>query len=467
MRSAFLASILLELPQKYRYDVSINFTGVFMSRLLFICLLIFTAMLISSTVSAELLWGQVVDQEGQGLSGALVVSGSQRVVTAEDGDYLLEDPVNVVTVKRPGFRAVSVDLPDALRVELESFSPRALYLSFYGAAHDGLRNRALALIERTELNAVVIDVKGDRGGLSYPSQILHAHDIGAQNLVTLPKLSELVADLKARGIYTIARIVVFKDNLFAEACPEFAVTDQSGRPWKDREKLGWVDPHHPEVVAYNLEVAEEAAQLGFDEVQFDYVRFPDTSRLVFAQSNTFENRTSAINGFLRQAKQRLDQYGVYVSADVFGYICWNENDTYIGQHLETLLPLVDYLAPMLYPSGFSHGLPGYPSPMAAPYEMIYLSLEQAYQRTGADPRRFRPWLQAFRDYAFDRRPFRAAEISAQIRAVDDFGGNGYMLWNAANRYSDAGVPVGEALEVAGRSDEETPSKAQQILPSDS
>ncbi|WP_303722220.1 putative glycoside hydrolase [Malonomonas rubra] len=434
--------------------------------ILFLVVVVLAAL--ANSASADLLWGRVVDQDGQGLSGALVLSGAQRAISAADGEFLLEDPVEKVAVKRPGFLAAHVDIEAAEQIELQSFHPRALYLSFYGAAHQGLRGRALELIERTELNAVVIDIKGDRGELSYPSSILQAHDIGAQELVTLPHLAELVAELKGRGIYTIARIVVFKDNLFAEACPGSAVMDQSGRPWKDREKLGWVDPHQPEVVAYNLQVAEEAAQLGFDEVQFDYVRFPDTARLVFAKPNSFINRISAINDFLRQAKKILDGYGVYVSADVFGYICWNENDTYIGQHLETLLPHVDYLSPMLYPSGFSHGLPGFPSPMEAPYEMIYLSLEQAYRRTGADPLRFRPWLQAFKDYAFDRRRFKAAEISAQIRAANDFGSNGYMLWNAANRYSDAGLPVAKSVEVAGQTDEQTKTKPQVLqLPSDS
>ncbi len=243
------------------------------------------------------------------------------------------------------------------------------------------------------------------------------------------------------------------------------MTDQAGFPWKDREKLGWVDPHHPEVVDYNLRIAEEAARLGFDEVQFDYIRFPDTARLQYARPHTFGNRTAAINDFLRRAKQRLDRHGVYLSADVFGYICWNENDTYIGQHLESLLPHVDYLAPMLYPSGFSHGLPGFPAPMEAPYEMIYLSLLQAYQRTGADPQRFRPWLQAFRDYAFDRRAFKAEQIGAQIAAARDFGSNGYMLWNASNRYSEAGVPVNEKFKVADQVKEE--ALEGQVIPSDS
>ena len=423
---------------------------------------------VSAVSAGDVLWGRVIDQDGQGLKGALVVAGSERVLTDEDGDYLIEGEFDSLKVKRPGYLARQVDIVDAETIEMEAFTPKALYLSFYGAGHKGLRGRALDLIERTELNAVVIDVKGDRGGLSYPSNILQAHDVGAQEIITLPNIKELLADLKSRGIYTIGRIVVFKDNLLAEACPQYAVTDRGGKPWKDREKLGWVDPHIPEVINYNLAIVEEAAALGFDEIQFDYVRFPDTARLQFSKANNFENRVGAINGLLRQAKQVLDGYGTYLSADVFGYVCWNENDTWIGQHLETLLPLVDYMAPMLYPSGFSHGLPDYPSPMESPYEIIYLSLEEALHRTGAETVRFRPWLQAFRDYAFDRRHFKAREVSAQIEAAHDFGSNGYMLWNASNRYSDAGIPKLDVPSIADQVDGEVspPSSGAEVSPSD-
>jgi len=413
----------------------------------------FTAFLVllctaAPAAAADVVWGKVVDQSGQGLAQATVVCGDQRALTDADGDFLVPVAGGELVVKRSGYLSSRVAVKDGSPVVLESFRPRALYLSFYGAGHKGIRGRAIDLIERTELNAVVIDVKGDRGGVPYPSTILQTHDIGAQSEITLPNIRSLLAEFKQRGIYTIARIVVFKDNLLAEACPQYAVTDSSGRPWKDREGLGWVDPHQTAVQDYNLKIAEEAARLGFDEIQLDYVRFPDTARLHFSKPNSFENRVGAINTFLGRAKRMLDGYGTYLSADVFGYVCWNENDTYIGQHLETLLPNVDYMAPMLYPSGFSHGLPGYPSPMEAPYEIIQLSLQQALQRTQADPLRFRPWLQAFRDYAFDRRPFSAREIAAQIQAANDVGSNGYMLWNAANRYSDAGVPGAGVSKVA-------------------
>ena len=132
-------------------------------------------------------------------------------------------------------------------------------------------------------------------------------------------------------------------------------------------------------------------------------------------------------------------YNVYVSADIFGYVCWNKNDTGIGQRLELVAPDVDYMAPMLYPSGFQFGIPGYVDPVAHPYEIIHASLENAQARLKISPLRFRPWLQAFKDYAFDHRKFTADAVSTQIKAAGDFGADGWMLWNPRNDYSETGL----------------------------
>jgi hypothetical protein len=130
---------------------------------------------------------------------------------------------------------------------------------------------------------------------------------------------------------------------------------------------------------------------------------------------------------------------VFLSADVFGYVCWNVNDTMIGQRLEDLARLLDYVSPMLYPSSFQFGIPGYRLPVAHPYEIVYFSLERARERTGLAPSRFRPWLQAFRDYGFDRRAFGEAEIRAQIAAAERFGSDGWMLWDPQNAYTADGL----------------------------
>ena len=157
-----------------------------------------------------------------------------------------------------------------------------------------------------------------------------------------------------------------------------AVRDGNGNPWRDRENLQWVDPFSHEVWQHNLDVAEEAARLGFDEIQFDYVRFPDASGVHFALPNTRGNRTAAIVGFLKAARARLAPYNVFVSADIFGYVCWNLDDTAIGQEIGTLGTALDYISPMLYPSGFTWGLPGCTNPVADPGQIVRRSLASVW-----------------------------------------------------------------------------------------
>jgi hypothetical protein len=285
---------------------------------------------------------------------------------------------------------------------------------------------------------VVIDVKGDRGLVSYRSAVPLATEIGAPAVVTITDVRALLAELKQKGIYTTARIVVFKDNQLAEHRRDLAVQTGAGRLWRDREDQAWTDPFRCEVWDYNIALAVEAASHGFDEIQFDYVRFPDAEGLAYAQTSTATSRLRAIEGFLAEAR-RLVPHNVFLAADLFGYVCWNLDDAGIGQKLETLVAYLDYVSPMLYPSSFQFGIPGYPNPVAHPYDIVFLTLGRARDRTGLPPVRFRPWLQAFRDYAFDRRPFGAAEIRAQINAAERFGSNGWMLWNPRNVYSRDGL----------------------------
>jgi len=325
-----------------------------------------------------------------------------------------------------------------LVIALTPLRPKALYLSVYGIGSATLRGDALKLIDETELNALVIDVKGDRGYVPYRSAALAASGL-TQTLVTVTDMPTLLRTLHQRGLYLIARIVSFKDEPYATAHPAWAVHDAHGNVWKDREGLPWIDPFCREAWERNLALAEEAAALGFDEIQFDYLRFPDATGLVFSEPDTEDRRVAAINGFLDAAQHRLARYNVFVAADIFGYVAWNSNDTHIGQQLEAIVKHVDYLSPMLYPSGFSFGIPGYRDPVAAPHEIVENSLRRAIVRTGLPGLRFRPWLQAFRDYAFDRRAFGEREIRSQIDGADDVGTDGWMLWNPNNRYGEGGL----------------------------
>jgi hypothetical protein len=388
--------------------------------------------------------GKVVDFfTGKPVKGALVTLNQDVVVTDENGIFTVNSALNKLAVRAPGYGRTEqtiIPLDNTLQeIKLIPFTPKALYLSFYGIGDRGLRESATKLIDETELNTLVIDVKGDKGMIPYKSSIPLAAEVGAQRVTTVRDMASLMKSLKEKGIYTIARIVVFKDDPLALGRPEWAVKTQNGEMWRDRENLAWVDPFNKEVWNYNINIAVEAAQYGFDEIQFDYLRFPDASAPQFSMPNTEENRVQAISGFLMEARRRLTPYNVFVSGDIFGYVCWNLNDTKIGQRLEDLVLHLDYLCPMLYPSGFQYGIPGYRNPVANPYEIIYLSLKRAQERTNLPSHRFRPWLQAFRDYAFDGRYFNDKEIMGEIKAAEGFGSHGWMLWNPRNAYSSAGL----------------------------
>ena len=402
----------------------------------------------SAAAELETIFGTVRDGEsGIRLSGVELHSGDDSTVSTAEGCFQLQSNAAEIIVRKAGYLPQKVAAGFPLNLTMQPFTPKALYLSYWAASSNDRREQLQGLIAETGMNSLVIDLKSSRGDIAFRSQIPLALEVGAQRVRTLKDLPEFLAQLKQQGIYTIGRIVVFKDGALARNRQDLAVHTLDGYLWEDREKISWTDPFSEEVWDYNISIAQEAAALGFDEIQFDYIRFPAKSDLIFSGENNGENRVAAINGFLQRAKQQLADYPVMISANIFGYICWKHKDQKIGQRLIDLAQYVDYLSPMLYPSGFPHGVPGYKNPVEHTYEVVAHSLQRAAELTGLPAVRFRPWLQAFRDYAFDRRSFTADEIQAQINASDSSGSHGWMLWNAASRFSLAGIqqniPLGE------------------------
>jgi len=391
---------------------------------------------------AESCLGRVVNRHtGRPIAGAIVHHDGLTVRTGNDGSFSLKktDPNKPVLIKASGFRQTSVMWQSGpLEAALTPIEARGLYLTHYGVGSRLVRNQVLGLLESTNLNAVVIDVKGDRGFLSSKYDVPLATRIGATRMTTVRDMRAMIERLHRQNIYVIGRIVVFKDDILAHAKPELAIYDtRTGEPWTDREHLAWVDPFREEVWDYNIAVAIEAARTGFDEIQFDYVRFPTDGRLSaarYSQPNTMENRVKAINKLLENARQALLPHNVYLSADLFGYTPWNYNDTDIGQKIEDVAKYVDYICLMVYPSGYHLGIPGYLQPVAYPYEVVYYTLEKAKKRLGGQANMLRPWLQNFRDYAFDHRPYTGDEIRMQIEACHKAATAGYMLWDPSNMY---------------------------------
>jgi hypothetical protein len=401
------------------------------------------------TSYAHALDGRVLNAKTHaGIAGATVTYGTAVATTDAGGQYQVAGSGGTVFARAIGFKAASMPVAGngTTDIELTAFQPHALYLSVYGIGSKVLLGSALQLVRTGSINALVVDVKGDRGLIPYPTAIPLALKDGARKMTTIPDLSRLVARLHQDGIYAIARIVVFKDVPLATARPDLAVRRSSGALYVDREGLSWTDPFQQQVRDYNIAIAVDAARAGFDEIQFDYVRFPDTEGLRFSQDPTEAARVQAIDDFLAQARKQLAPYNVYLSVDIFGYVLWNTNDTGIGQQLEELSKYVDYISPMLYPSAFQYGIPGFPRPIDHPYEIVRNSLDNANRRAKISPDRFRPWLQAFTDYAFNHRRFGPAEVQAETRAASDFGTDGWLLWNPRNQYEGLGLTTPQGHE---------------------
>jgi hypothetical protein len=404
--------------------------------------------LIGTLHAAATIQARIVDvTTNQPMADATVTVNGRLLAPDAKGVYTIPSEAQFFGVRAPGYLASTFVSADAAKNNgnfgLKPFAVKALYLSEFGVSSSIIRNSALDIIHHSGANALVVNIKSDHGLLVYPSEIPLAKSIGARKLTTIKSLSELVKTNHAQGIYMIARVVTFKDDPLATARPDLAVHLENGALFKDREHLSWTDPFQSEVRAYNIAIAVEAAKAGFDEVQFDYVRFPDAAtKLKFSGPTDEAGRVKAISDFLAQAHAALIPYNVFLSADIFGYVLWNTNDTGIGQHLETIVKIVDYVCPMMYPSGFKFGIPGHPQPMASTddiYNTVKLTLDNAVRRTQANPRKFRPWLQAFRDYAFNKLVFGPTEVAIQIKAASDSHMNGWLLWNPHNRYTGIGL----------------------------
>lgn len=384
------------------------------------------------------LQGRVLDaRDREPIPGAVVTLGDHQVKTDYEGRFRISGTGEKLGLRAAGYKRREMPLAElgnpTQDLALEPFKVKALYLTPYGAATK-LKDAALEVIQRNNLNALVIDVKGDRGFIPFKVDLPLAQECGAQKNILIKDMPAFIKSLKEKNLYLIARIVVFKDDPLAAAKPQWAVKGKGGGVFYDREKLRWVDPFIREVWHYNIAIAKIAAELGFDEIQFDYVRFPDNRGTGFSQPANEDTRTKTITGFLETAYQALKPYNVTVAADVFGYVPWNANDTDIGQKIVPITNTVDIVSLMLYPSGYHLGIPNYRNPVQHPYEIVYLTLKKAQERTKASSLKFRPWLQAFRDYAFRGGDFKEERMRLQIKAAEDFGVSGWMFWNPRNIY---------------------------------
>src|SRR5690606_37427844 len=278
---------------------------------------------------------------------------------------------------------------------------RGIYLNAWAAGSRGRRGALIELAEATEINSFVIDVKDATGYVSYRTRSELAREIGADGEILIADIRGVLDDLRARGIYPIARIVVFKDPLLAERRPDLSIQRSDGTVWVDHHGEKWVDPYNREVWDYSIELAREAVELGFSEVQWDYVRFPDVPQRYMREAvypaRQDRTRVQAIREFLSYSREALKDLEVPVTADVFGLTTSAGDDMGIGQKWGELVDVTDVLLPMVYPSHYARGSYGIAHPNASPYTVVKTAMEHALRRTtdveGAAS--IRPWLQDF------------------------------------------------------------------------
>jgi hypothetical protein len=335
---------------------------------------------------------------------------------------------------------------------------RGLYVNAWAAGSNGRMRSLMDMALRTEINAFVIDIKDASGFLSHHTEVPLAHEIGATQEIRVRDLPGLLRQLEEERIYPIARIVIVQDPILAKYRPELAVADTAGGVWVDSKGIVWLNAYERAVWDYHIAIAREVAELGFPEIQFDYVRFPDApeedmARAVFVGANG-RTKANAIREQLDYARRQLADLDIQLTIDVFGVTTSADRDVGIGQVWESLIDRVDAALPMIYPSHYWTGSFGYSTPNAYPYEIVSRALRDAQVRSarveGAGATI--PWLQ---DFSLGQPPYGAAEVRAQIQATYDAGIEEWILWNPGSRYTEGALePVagfqGEPLiRVAG------------------
>src|SRR5450759_189607 len=319
---------------------------------------------------------------------------------------------------------------------IESPIVRGLYVNRFAAESSKRMRQLIALADATEINAFVIDIK-DEFGINYKSADPVVHRNAGKGGI-IGDLRALLDTLKAHKILAIARIVVFKDSVTARVNPQWTIRKADGTAWRDKQGLAWVNPYHRELWDYNVRIAEEVVKLGFGEVQFDYIRFPEPYKSlptqVFPGSNG-QDKSAALAEFLSYAKGRIGKLGVRTTADIFGLVTTLANALEVGQQWEALSPRTDVLLPMVYPSHYPRGAFNLPRPNAEPYKVVFAAVNRARERDARlgirTAEHVRPWLQAF---SIGQPPYGPAEIRAQKQAVYDAGYDGWVLWHPGSKY---------------------------------
>lgn len=343
-------------------------------------------------------------------------------------DFKISEKVDSIsTTTAQEFIPSYIDTPENLK---------GIYMTSWTASAPSLRNALVKVIDDTELNAIVIDIKDYSGKVVFPVDSQDLKKYGSED-IRVPDLREFIEELHKKGIYVIGRVAVFQDAYFVKYRPDLAVKNKAGTAtWKDRKGISWIDAGSREYWDYIILVAKESRKLGFDEINFDYIRFPsdgDMKNISYPWSSTTP-KSIVLKDFFEYLHESLKDSGLKTSADLFGMTTTAQDDMGIGQLLENALPYFDYISPMVYPSHYPSGFENFSKPEEHPYEVVRIAMQSGVDRAikaSTTIQKLRPWLQ---DFGLGK-TYGAAEVRAQIKATNDVGLTSWLLWSASNKYT--------------------------------
>jgi len=345
-------------------------------------------------------------------------------------------PVSAEVRTSTGTQPPSISTDTIRQKILSERAVHGIHLSSWGSGSKKARRALIAKINNSVINTVVVAIKEVDGKVYIPGVEMARKHKTYEPAISQPE--EMLKDFKDAGLYTIARIVVFKDKVMPLARKDLAVHTPDGGVWRAAKGATWLDPYNREVWAYTLDIAERAAKLGFDEIQFDYLRYPTEGRTElcrYSKQHTSKSSIVNLNDFLVYARGRLKHYNVKMSVDVFGLTTTAKDDMGIGQDLKTMARNVDYIYPMMYPSHYYTGEYNLKTPNSQPYKVIDRGLKDALKRLGPNYAKLRPYLQDF-NLGWNYGPH---EVRAQIIAARHNMLESWVLWNASNKYNWAAL----------------------------
>lgn len=393
------------------------------------------------------------------------LAASLSALALASGLFLFFQSKNVSTIsveKEITTSTLAAATAKNIKIDIENQKPlanppkviKAIYATSWSASSEKKVDYFINFIKSQNLNAIVIDIKDYSGLIAYDIQNADVEKYHAKE-VRMPRINTLIKRLHDEGIYVIARVTVFQDPALVKARPDLAVRSKATEGvWYDNKKLSWIDATSKEAWSYNVEIAKDALARGFDEINFDYIRFPSDGNMADMKFSALAERTPkhvVMSEFFKYLREELGE--AKLSADLFGLSTINKDDLGIGQVIEDAYTYFDFVAPMIYPSHYATGFLGFKNPAAYPYEVVAYSVAHAQKRllqlqliasaeaaststinkTTPSPRgKLRPWLQDFNLGA----TYDAEKVRLQIKALEDTGlADGYMIWNASNIYT--------------------------------